>query len=756
MRHATRFQSPLIIALGLAVGMLSAVGAARQPESAPALLRHAIDKEIIDGDIRGAITEYQRITTRYAKTDRATAARALMRLAEAYQKLGNADAERIYRELVHDYPEQKELVSTATARLAALRSVTGGLASGPVCTGCVGPYVHSFTLSPDGRWFGYTAANNDLMARNLETGEVKRLVGSPSESYATQRFRARRAIWSRDGRRVAFSYRDMEAPGSVKDRVNLRVLALDSASEPRTIVDNPDFIYINPAAWSADGESILVTIQRRDFTWQLAWIRAQNGAITQLRSFNWDFNEFRNGPELSPDGGYILYATFAATVESPPPGRTVPRITVPAPRTIHVLSADGTREMTIARSESGWPSPVWSADGSAVLFVSDRGNSGTKDVWSVQVREGNAVGNPAILKPSIGTDAQLVGTTRLGTLYYVQPQTQDERILIAEMSGRGSRTPTEITTGMTGTYPSWSPDGKQLAWWLWNPGELNVLSYESGQVTKLRLPPGRLSAAPVWLPDGTAMVLALRNPPRAPAISVVRVPLDRSEPRILGTYTPKDRETWSTPFTLAPNRDGILVASTVQGSPRRSLMVIDFNGGAPSPVVADAGDAMRLEARSEISVGLVTETVWNPVQMLGAATAPDGRVALIRVRDNQTYMSIRSADGSSEHDLYGPVPTRNWRNTLVSRLGEPKWLAPGLGIAVAMMEGDLSWTLMRVAEDGRVEPLGAPGKPFTLPPDTLAFDVSPDGKRVAYERMITFSGELAALDLRSLRKDISR
>ena len=44
-----------------------------------------------------------------------------------------------------------------------------------------------------------------------------------------------------------------------------------------TLVDNPEFEYVLPTAWSADGKSILVMIERRDLTWQLAWVSASTG-----------------------------------------------------------------------------------------------------------------------------------------------------------------------------------------------------------------------------------------------------------------------------------------------------------------------------------------------------------------------------------------------------------------------------------------------------------------------------------------------
>ena len=92
----------------------------------------------------------------------------------------------------------------------------------------------------------------------------------------------------------------------------------------------------------------------------------------------------------------------------------------------------------------------------------------------------------------------------------------------------------------------------------------------------------------------------------------------------------------------------------------------------------------------------------------------------------------------------------------MSALGDPRWLAHDAGIALGIQQDDFSWKLIRVLRDGRVEPLAAGGQALTLPADTIAFDIAPDGKRVAYQRTITFSGELAVLDLRQSSQTTAR
>ena len=56
-------------------------------------LRAAMETETVKGDLRAAIEQYKQIA---AGRDRALAAKALLRMAECYQKLGDSEARAVY------------------------------------------------------------------------------------------------------------------------------------------------------------------------------------------------------------------------------------------------------------------------------------------------------------------------------------------------------------------------------------------------------------------------------------------------------------------------------------------------------------------------------------------------------------------------------------------------------------------------------------------------------------------------------------
>ena len=81
-------------------------------------------QEHANGDLKQAIALYAQ-AAQTAGSDRALAARALIRMAGCQEKLGeDAEAASAYAELVRAYPEQRAEVAIAQDRLGALRQAT--------------------------------------------------------------------------------------------------------------------------------------------------------------------------------------------------------------------------------------------------------------------------------------------------------------------------------------------------------------------------------------------------------------------------------------------------------------------------------------------------------------------------------------------------------------------------------------------------------------------------------------------------------
>jgi uncharacterized protein DUF1592/uncharacterized protein DUF1588/uncharacterized protein DUF1585 len=90
-------------------------------QQAGELYERGLVQEHATGRLEDAIALYTQ-AARVAGADRALAARALVRAAGAYEKLGHpTDASNVYAEVMRGYPEQRAEVSLAQARLSILR-----------------------------------------------------------------------------------------------------------------------------------------------------------------------------------------------------------------------------------------------------------------------------------------------------------------------------------------------------------------------------------------------------------------------------------------------------------------------------------------------------------------------------------------------------------------------------------------------------------------------------------------------------------
>ena len=104
-----------LLFLGLVPG---ASGQARAED----LFQQALRMERISGDLEGAIGLYQKVVE---TGDHSLGARALIRIAESYEKLGRTGAQEAYARVIAEFGDQTEQVALARERLAALQPPQG-------------------------------------------------------------------------------------------------------------------------------------------------------------------------------------------------------------------------------------------------------------------------------------------------------------------------------------------------------------------------------------------------------------------------------------------------------------------------------------------------------------------------------------------------------------------------------------------------------------------------------------------------------
>ncbi len=111
-----------LIAIAFAACLLEA-----QTTSLESRLEAANHAEVVDGDIKGAFEQYQKLLADATSSDRAVAARALLGMADCQQKLGqNLKAQALYANLIGLYADQSTVAAEARAKSAMLANAAAG------------------------------------------------------------------------------------------------------------------------------------------------------------------------------------------------------------------------------------------------------------------------------------------------------------------------------------------------------------------------------------------------------------------------------------------------------------------------------------------------------------------------------------------------------------------------------------------------------------------------------------------------------
>jgi Tol biopolymer transport system component len=666
-------------------------------------LQRVVHREVATGDVKSAIEAYRIIAQRAERDgDRAVAAQALLRLAISYQKFGDAEAGKVLARLVKEFRDQPGPVAEARRRLEREppepRKTTLGTRLISTLVGR-GPDIE--TVTPDGRLgIGADWSNGDLVIRDLGTGKLTRLLPGTldARSLGPMAAAGQYVAWpviSPDNRSVAFArYGDPSNP----TQGQLWVMPLEPGAKPRLVSSNPEYRNLPPQAWSLDGTSVLVNIERVQDGYQIAWISIADGRVKVLKSFGWDPSpDYRL--RVSPDGRYIAYSANLREQSRD--------------RAIFILAADGSLESILTQTAGLNESPVWTPDGKHILFVSNR--AGSFDLWAVPVHEGKAAGLPSLIKKDIGRAVDL-GMTRAGSLFYTLRDVARNRIdsvSLAEMTS--SSPPGALTQASIGLRPSWSGDGKYLAFTRRSQGSpdpsLVVHHLPTGEERVFSAQRFR-SAMPVWLGNGER-VLALVQKEGAPR-ALVAIDIKSGESREVleldaSTVLPVS-------FALSPDGGTVFIAG--YGSKEAS--------NEPAPL-----DRVRT---IEVATGRQREIFHASGRTIVAVRAsPDGRsLAFVTQDSSNAYLAAIDIDGKNHRELTSDVR---------AAMGGLAWAPQGGALFFGRRVGANQWRVFRSSLDGSsISPTSVQSEE-----PIQSIDVHPDGSRVVIGSIKTIE-EVWALD----------
>lgn len=472
----------LTVAFGIAATTLVL---AQAPRSIEAQFKAAQHTEEVEGDLKKAIEQYQQIV---ARGDRTAAVKALIRMAECHQKLGDAEAKNIYERIVREYVDQKDAVSVARARLEFR---TTGAPTGLTTQRVMDSGGAWDRVSPDGRHIARPDhKTGNLALYDLKTQTLRSLTSDGTTEDPGHQFPLA-STFSRDGREIAYEWYVED-----KDQSILRVITTEygPAKISRTLYDNAD-ADVSPMDWSPDRRSISVMVERKDGTKQIGIIGAADGSLRILKTVDWSRV---GGLRFSADSAWLAY-------HRPPTEGAVER-------DVFLIAVDGSREIPLTQSPGDDMVLEWTPDGQRLLIVSDRG--GTNSVWSIPA-SGQTPTSSELVKSDIGIISS-IGPTREGTLFYnmVPAKPGIYTATFDAASGQlasGSLQALQQFKGFA-FFPQFLDDGKSLTYAsrrdvLNPPANVFVtLSTDTGQVREFR-PALGYGNFPHWFRDGRHVIV---------------------------------------------------------------------------------------------------------------------------------------------------------------------------------------------------------------------------------------------------------
>lgn len=460
----------------LATLLLSSAASARQQAGGDVAvqLKAAMQKELVDGDLNGAIAMYQKVVAA-AGSNRAVAAKALLAMGQCYEKLGNAEARKAYDRLLREYADQGEVTATARTRLAAMAGATTATGGSTLAVRRVWAGADiTGQVSADGRLLSFTDwKTSNLAVRDLATGQSRLLTDNGDQAGGG----AEPSVPSPDGKSVAYAWYNSNGR-------DLRVVGLDG-SKPRVLraVGNGVLQHI-PLAWSPDSKYLLAEFVKTDGSRDMMLVTVADASTRLLKAVGKDLSP---GGVFSPDGRYIAWATREG---------------------LSLLDLRTGTESPLIPDRSGHSVQGWAPDGKHILFSSER--SGSADAWLIAVADGKAQGEPLFVKKDVGSVP--MGLTRAGAFYYgVINNVWDAQIAELDPAGGNPGSPPQSAFRRGNTRsPAWSPDGRSLAAVdAREPSQaLIVRSLETGEERELRVGDRTIGMGGIrWTPDGKAVVV---------------------------------------------------------------------------------------------------------------------------------------------------------------------------------------------------------------------------------------------------------
>lgn len=206
-------------------------------------------------------------------------------------------------------------------------------------------------VSPNGEHLVYSSPKEGPLSLYIQS--IEDMIPSPLGE-------GRDAAWSPDGTRLAFMR------GDERVGLDLYVLNLDGESDPKLVLKGDDDYpgLTGHPVWSADGESIIMSADRRLHQGSTLWnVDVATGTASRLTAASTDAPwTSDHSPTRSPDGKTIAFASNRHGSSSDDA----------SDYDVYSIQSDGSHLIRLTDDPGTIATPAYSSDGSRLYFASTR------------------------------------------------------------------------------------------------------------------------------------------------------------------------------------------------------------------------------------------------------------------------------------------------------------------------------------------------------------------------------------------------
>ena len=416
--------------------MLVVASSAYAKPSAGVLFQSGLYQEEVKGDLDAAIKVYERIIVNFPK-NRPVVAKALLHIGLCHEKLGRAEAQQVYEQILNEYADQPEPVAKARMRLAAL--IPGDVQR----TGAIIQELNiwygrgGMSLSRDGKTLAfcrYKDGATNVFVRNLPSGEEEQITHHETGHGHIP-------VFSPDGSKIAYSHMQ-------KETSPLHIISLETGQD-RTI-DPDGFV----SDWSKDGRYIALFSGERNKQNIHSLLSIAGEDVEKVDLSLPDGKKQYGDMRFSLDAQYVTYAREG---------------------NLYLYSLKNGDEVQITQGANKDQQPMWAPDGKTLVFLSRRSYGPELDLCTVTVADGNVGGEVHVVRPDLGQNVWLASLSDTGRLLYRVTRREEYvySIAIDPKTGQPAGEPVRLAAG---SYPVWSPDGKRIAYLTKETGQLHIMS----------------------------------------------------------------------------------------------------------------------------------------------------------------------------------------------------------------------------------------------------------------------------------------